>query len=948
MTYPDESTYPITEWLIDGVWTDLSSRVFGPEGGQIDITRGRQNEQGTISPTSAICQMNNRDRELSNKNPESAYYRKIPPGTRVRHRAGNGDNHAYMPYNTFDEITTTIRTTDKAALDITGDIEVRVDIKPHSWRPANHLMILASKYTQAGDQRSWLMYLDQAGLVHFGWSPDGTVAARIVSTSTVPIPALTGRLAIKATLDVNNGAAGNTVTFYTASSIDGTYTQLGAAVVKAGVTSIKSGTAAVVIGGGDDIAIVFSNGVTFGGNYYGMHVYNGIGGSRVANPNFEAWDFEDTAVADSHSNTWTLGGQARITSPRVRFWGELTSATQDADRSGNSKFIPTEAADVLQRLGSGRIAAHSPLYLNIVQKSGLLGYWPMEDDADSGIVASAVPGSFPGTPIGVTFGQNSNLPGAKQNAELSAQTSRISMRPKNGASTGTMCCIFFFKMGSSLPTPAHTTFVQLKTTGTARYISFLINTAGFRLDFNAPDFSVVATDSRGFGAGVVVMEEWIGMRLLLTQNGANVDWEWAWYQQGSGTFWGWSGSYAGTVGYPTSYGVSANGSSAFSGMKVAHFVVAEEDLGFASDDTTWSSVIEAYAGERAAARVDRVARAAGIHCEIVGEVDSSALLGAQPVDTPLNVLLDASRGDGGILSGLRDYYGLLFRTRQDLERHSDAQLTYGTHLSEVPKAIDEAESIVNVFTASRTGGSSALAEITDGPNGTAEPPEGQGYRPGGADFNVYTDDMLANLASLRARIGTQDQPRVPNLTVKLQRAAAHPSTVAGLAVAGLDIGRTVDVDSWPTYSFYDSCTFLVQGYREELRHFAWEVIFNVSPAIVYRTGTYDTPDQTYGPTRWGASRQTLNAGITSSATTLVSLGTARYITIPVWTSVSARYPLDIEIGGEVITLTQPPNTSTTPQTFDNCVRSVNGVVAPHDAGDRIQIHRPTHYGFSGE
>lgn len=943
MSYPDESTHPITEWYIDGAWVDLSDRVRADDG--IEIDRGRQNEQGTISPTSATCMMDNRDFALSNRNPESIYYRKISTGTPVRHRAGDGDNCIYMRYNTFsntaaDDDFTSVRTPDAAALDITGDIEIRCDIRPHTWRPASLFMVLASKYLSTGNNISWALVLTEGGFPSLMWTTGGSVGTFSQITASAAIPATSGRLSIKATLDVDNGAGGNVVRFYTAPSIDGTYTQLGGGLLSGSTTSIFSGTAALILGGGEAATDLFAGGMGFGGTFHNFRLYNGIGGSLVADPNFSLWSLDDTSKADPSGKTWTVNGQARITSPRVRFVGELTSATQSEDKSARDKYIPIQAADILQRLGDGKVAEFSPIYLNTASRAGLLGYWPMEDGTDSTSVATTVAGSRAGVPTGVAFGQSNGLPGAKRTAQLSAQASNVTMKPKAGSGNGTIYAIWMFKMGDTLPGPALTQFVQLNTTGTARYISFLMNTTQFDLQFRESDFVTLLDSSPGgFGTGVVVTEEWIAMRVKLTQNGANVDWEWAWYQQGSSTSWGSSGSYAGTVGYVNTVGVSAAGSSLYAGAGIAHFIVAEQDLNFGTSGSEWEAVIEAYAGETAAARIKRVAEAENIYCEIIGKVDSSALLGSQPVDTPLNVFLDTQRADGGVFTGLRDKYGVQYRTRQDLERHTDIELPYGS-LSDPPKVIDDAQTVTNAFTATRTGGSSAFAEITDGPNSTQEPPDGQGYRPGGDTFNIYADERLPSLANLRARYASFDSPRIPNLEVGMHRATTHPSTSKGASLAALDVGSTVSVSGWPAQDAPDDQLFLVQGYRERLQRYLWSLRFNTTPAGPYRTGLWTVDDQAAGPTRYGSDDSTLNAGATSTATTIVIARTRG-----VWTSVSARYPLDIMVSGEQITLTQAPGGSTSPQTFDNVTRSVNGVVKALSAGDEVHLHVPTYYGL---
>jgi hypothetical protein len=72
MAYPQDGSIK-TELLINGVWTDISTRVRGES--RVVITRGRANEQGRVSSQRAEFTLNNRDGLFSNGNPLSPYYR---------------------------------------------------------------------------------------------------------------------------------------------------------------------------------------------------------------------------------------------------------------------------------------------------------------------------------------------------------------------------------------------------------------------------------------------------------------------------------------------------------------------------------------------------------------------------------------------------------------------------------------------------------------------------------------------------------------------------------------------------------------------------------------------------------------------------------------------------------------------------------------------------------
>lgn len=194
-------------------------------------------------------------------------------------------------------------TPDDASLDIVGDLDIRFEIDLPDWS-LNRQVVIA-KWEHTGGQRSYMVTLEANGIVRLWWSTDGMV--EIFRASTVAIPIQSGRLAIGVTLDVNNGAAGHTASFYTAPYIGGTFTQLGASVVTAGVTSIFASTAALEIGSRNGGAL---NVLT--GNVFAAQVRNGILGVLVANPDFTAQSAGTLNFVDSTGKTWTVQGNAEI------------------------------------------------------------------------------------------------------------------------------------------------------------------------------------------------------------------------------------------------------------------------------------------------------------------------------------------------------------------------------------------------------------------------------------------------------------------------------------------------------------------------------------------------------------------------------------------------------------------------------------------------------------
>lgn len=182
---------------------------------------------------------------------------------------------------------------DVAQLDITGDIDLRVDFAPDTW--ANQRTI--SKWDGA-TQKSYMLDVNGTANLILYWSADGSTTISKVSTAAVSASS-EQRKWIRATLDVDNGAGGNDVKFYT--SDDGvTWTQLGATVTTAGTTSIFSGTTSLNVGA--------QSGVFMAGKLYRAIVKNGIDGTTVAN--LDLTNGVGPRIRDSVNNLWTINGTA--------------------------------------------------------------------------------------------------------------------------------------------------------------------------------------------------------------------------------------------------------------------------------------------------------------------------------------------------------------------------------------------------------------------------------------------------------------------------------------------------------------------------------------------------------------------------------------------------------------------------------------------------------------
>ena len=204
---------------------------------------------------------------------------------------------------------------DSAALSVTGDIDMRVAHTPPAWNPATNSTLI-SKYT-AGDF-SWLFEVRTNGTLRLVWSVDGSATISVFSTAAL-VASGGDILLFRATLDVDNGASGYDVAFYTKVTTSSTrsadinshtgWTQLGTTVTGGSTTSIFDSAHIVEIG---SYTTGTSGALT--GPVQRAQIYNGIAGTLVFDADFtdisthaatrtSVTEKANSAVVTVHSNS---------------------------------------------------------------------------------------------------------------------------------------------------------------------------------------------------------------------------------------------------------------------------------------------------------------------------------------------------------------------------------------------------------------------------------------------------------------------------------------------------------------------------------------------------------------------------------------------------------------------------------------------------------------------
>lgn len=245
-------------------------------------------------------------------------------------------------------------TPDVAALDITGDITLVSKATLVDWTPAAN-NALVGKYNTTGDLRSYLLFINPTGNVCFNWSTNGAVGTAIAAVST----AITGfengsTNYVAATLDVDNGASGYDVKFWTSS--DGTtWTQLGTTVTGGSTTSIYNSTQAVEVGTTNSgVGNHMSGTIHTAKIYSGIHDLNAdTGGTLVLDANFEVVIEDATSFTESSSNAATITinsvpRAAHINANGLALQGNVTTARTDcAIIADNAVTRPTGDMEVI-------------------------------------------------------------------------------------------------------------------------------------------------------------------------------------------------------------------------------------------------------------------------------------------------------------------------------------------------------------------------------------------------------------------------------------------------------------------------------------------------------------------------------------------------------------------------------------------------------------------------
>lgn len=923
------ATYPTVEMYLNSAWTDITSYVYYRD--MIEITRGQSGEGARTDTSSCRMTLDNRDGRWSPRNPTGPYYGQLTRNVPIRVSIDAGESYLNLTGTSGERVTTP----DAAALDITGDIDIRIELTLENWDGGSDSMELAAKFDVTGNNRSWLVYLTGNDQIAYRWSADGTATTEVQSDA-IYLPNHVRR-AIRITHDVNDGSGNNVVTFYTADSIDGPWTQVSVETT-AGTTSIFSSNAEVEIG---DIADLLGDNLP--GRIHKVKIYNGIAGTLVANPDFTVVTAGASSFVDSTNLTWTKAGAATFSNRKIRFSGEVSSLTIDSDKSGRDATAKLEAAGLMRRLSQGQSPLDSALR-RFIKTEDPIECWPLTDGLTS-TRGKSLTGGLDMTPvltdgsIQPEWGVGEMAPGVEPVVALKKETrGTITGRVPNSTSAASAWSVdYFFATAAQGDCGTFSIYDRGANTDADNLVYFQIGcdqgsdeltVFRFSQGDTSSSFALISTvTSPGVFDGQM-------HHIRFTMDPGGSDSVWTVYIDGVQES---TGTLTGIV-------VKAVSQVSFSWALTTSDPIQKDDtfLGYVTYwDSTGPTAAEmwdaanGFTDERAGDRLDRLTTEESVTYQRIGTSTTTPQMGIQLQDQFMNILRDCETADMGFLYEPREFLALTYRDRESLYNQS-ARLTldYASHeLSEVLLPVEDDQVIRNDVTVQQTNGAEERQTKDSGTLSTLSPPNGVGRYDESVQVNLYNRNDLPDHAGWRLHLGTVDEARYPQISINLRHSTFTGSTTMMEDALRLNIGDRLVIENPPSWVPPDDITLIAVGFTETFGVKERDIVINCVPESAYHVAELD--DTTFG--RLDTAGSTLNGAIDSDDTS-VSVATT---TGPVWVDsagYASQFPFDVKVGGEVMTVTAITGT-TSPQTF-TVTRSVNGVTKSHSSGASISLANP--------
>jgi hypothetical protein len=631
-------------------------------------------------------------------------------------------------------------------------------------------------------------------------------------------------------------------------------------------------------------------------------------------------------------------------------------------RARGDATVSVSASGTMRRMAQGQPPVVSPLRrgLTAATTTGVVAYWPCEDDKDARQLASAIVGhpamDYSGRLHG---GSNPGLPPASP--RLAQDDAFWCSNPLPLVSdsewygtvpdyTGTeiiqMRCLIDVPDSGSIDSSV---IIGLITTGDPGFWELrykaggLINVRAWRnfqsLVLESPNIALIPGPAGPSGAFVGLDGRRGQLGLTLTKVGANIDWVVDFIEQGATTGYVWGPGIGGpTYNVPgASVGKAVRVQTATDGGHVdvglGHIVVRKD----ARDTATHVAQLNAWRGENVGERLNRLAQETG---QWYIQIDPpppyyptiSDLMGPQPPGTVLDLYRDCEVTDQGLLwDGVGP--GLSYTTKRYRESRAPA-LTLNAAAGEVGLPFvpvhDDAYRVNRAVVSRRTGSSATYTDAT-GPLGTAV----VGRYDDSLAVGVRDDTALIQYAAWMVHQGTVEGYRYPRLALNL---TAHPELLdEWLKIIPGDRVDVINLRSITTAAPEESIALAVEGYEQTITPFTWDVLINTS---LYRRWSVAQVCSDSGDTREFGARVDTNGTVIATLTPAGQTTLTVDVTSgPPWTVKADDYPLLLDVGGISVRAT----TATAPGVGGNPARqtfTIEPMPVTRPAGTPVALWNP--------
>lgn len=913
------------EIYVNSQWVDISADLYARDG--LTIGHGSRDEQSSPGPSWAILTLNNRSGNYSPRNPNGSWFGSLGRNTPIRHALGK-DKDVFGRTVSNGWGSTDIGFSWSTLGGVAGDYAVTPGVATHSVTATN-----STRTTYIPSQ----LYGDVEVTVD--------VSLTISSVTTSGGVAAVG----PANILVRGIDSSNYLVAYVALRSDSSNYFVDIHKVEGGVSTSLFGETDTGIAHAANtplrVRALTEGGIVYvkvwlasSNEPYTHQIAYGAGWKNMG------WVGVQSYVNSNVSNTLPITFKYSNWTVRVpRFAGEVSYWPIKWDTSGNDVYTTINASGIKRRLGQGNSPLASALYSGLVAISpatvlNTKAYWPCEDGADNSQLSAAV-GSYPMNITGTTdFANFTGFLASNPLPTLKIGRWQGKVAPYT-LTSGYVTVTYLIHIPTTEP-PDNWPISQVFCQGNAPQWEIKYRTtagggyAGGTIQLNVWAPSGILYDSGPLnwpvGDGQPLNDHLWLFQSRIYQSGSNAVMIFYALQVGHSVAYNWSITLTNkTVGGATS--VVIDPYQKMAGVSIGHINVFDS----AANIYDLQPLINGYSGplidggETAGNRMSRLCRNAGVPFAWDASIDDTPLVGPLRPDGLLTVLEDCADADAGILYDKRTALGLRYRPVATLYNQTPKltlNYTGGQVFAPFEPVDDDQQTRNDVIAKRRDGGQFELYQsagrlaITDAYLG------GVGRYSDQRTASLAFDSQLENYAGWYLGLGTVDESRYPNVTVKLHKDGMQSLDNAALAVG---IGDRIQITNPKTGQTPDTIDQIVRGYVETIKPLEHTIVFTCAPAAPYSVLRANAT----GMMTVDTDGSTLASSATTTATTLsvTSTGTnQRWIT--------GTVNFDIVIEGERITVTNISGTTQT-QTF-TVTRSVNGIVKAHNAGVVVRLFRP--------